>query len=99
MLTPISAIIAPATNAVIRPERCGGGSRVGELTVGTPSVFLQYRWTGRSVGFHLTDFERLSRGRDGHFQPVSGVQQFGQGIRLRSEEHTSELQSPMYLVC
>src|SRR5437764_11426922 len=24
---------------------------------------------------------------------------FGRGRRLRSEEHTSELQSPMYLVC
>src|SRR5437763_14491144 len=23
----------------------------------------------------------------------------GRGVRLRSEEHTSELQSPMYLVC
>src|SRR5437879_11538443 len=32
-------------------------------------------------------------------QPASRVQHVKQGVVFRSEEHTSELQSPMYLVC
>src|SRR5437762_4373392 len=30
---------------------------------------------------------------------AGGAQSWAQGPELRSEEHTSELQSPMYLVC
>src|SRR5437764_11458699 len=32
-------------------------------------------------------------------EAVEGLSRFGGGAETRSEEHTSELQSPMYLVC
>src|SRR5436189_4403222 len=38
-------------------------------------------------------------GVDGPRRPVSGVREIGRSPPERSEEHTSELQSPMYLVC
>src|SRR5437762_7209562 len=58
------------------------------------------RWTGRQVVPHLAQRReenpsrisgaRNSRHRGGSQRPH---------LRCRSEEHTSELQSPMYLVC
>src|SRR5437764_9195658 len=33
------------------------------------------------------------------FRLSRSVRRCGRGLRIRSEEHTSELQSPMYLVC
>src|ERR1017187_2213101 len=54
--------------------------------------FLRFgRWWWRIENLHdaLQDFD------DGDFMPVQPRGEF----LFRSEEHTSELQSPMYLVC
>src|SRR5205809_6012431 len=36
---------------------------------------------------------------DGHVQAMTGKREFWRGVSPRSEEHTSELQSRLHLVC
>src|SRR3970040_2850246 len=60
--------------------------------------FLMIRRPPRSTLFPYTTLFRSSRGGSGCPAPASSGS--GPGPRSRrSEEHTSELQSPMYLVC
>src|SRR5437764_7808017 len=47
------------------------------------------------IASHFLDAEQVSRVRDGRALLLG----FGRRPEERSEEHTSELQSPMYLVC
>src|SRR5437764_7790745 len=42
---------------------------------------------------------RVLVGADVGFRRLDRFRPIGQDVALRSEEHTSELQSPMYLVC
>src|SRR5438552_7910216 len=79
---------------------------VGE-TLGRPGVLCVYgpfRYHGEHTSESNADFDRWLKARD----PASGVRDFvaldelaraaGQRSK-RSEEHTSELQSPDHLVC
>src|SRR5437764_5276862 len=45
----------------------------------------------------LDDLDFVSRRK--FLKKLTVVRQFLRALRFRSEEHTSELQSPMYLVC
>src|SRR5579862_5552027 len=53
MFAATSAIRAPATRAVINPERCGSGcTNVGVgLTSANSFDFFQYRWAGGSLSY------------------------------------------------
>src|SRR5437762_8965988 len=54
---------------------------------------------GRGIFPNLSVLENLCIGLPGKRDPEREDYVFGCFPRLRSEEHTSELQSPMYLVC
>src|SRR3970040_2374230 len=61
--------------------------------------FLMIRRPPRSTLFpYTTLFRSYHREPSVPFLPAN-VREAQEGERLRSEEHTSELQSPMYLVC
>src|SRR5437879_9963935 len=51
------------------------------------NALTRVRWRGRNGYGHLATATEMERTRDSTF------------LVRRSEEHTSELQSPMYLVC
>src|SRR5437762_8904538 len=53
---------------------------------------------GRSAG-RLQQGQRDARGREPRAHGGGGLRRLPHARRNRSEEHTSELQSPMYLVC
>src|SRR5437762_10683020 len=55
----------------------------------------------RSTLFPYTTLFRSMLGSSCRTEPAAALRGFGaaRATRLRSEEHTSELQSPMYLVC
>src|SRR5437762_7788328 len=58
-------------------------------------IFVRFLWTNRSGCFKLNWMSGKQTG-------INTVDQILQKVDLagiRSEEHTSELQSPMYLVC
>src|SRR5437762_7163255 len=59
--------------------------------------FIEARCSRRGDAFHLAG-EYESQQRSERIDIAAGVQKFHVDI-YRSEEHTSELQSPMYLVC
>src|SRR3712207_7999129 len=67
------------------------------------STLFPYTTLFRSKGIpedELDQLETFVEGRDGSkliLAPYSGLEQ--NGVALRSEEHTSELQSRQYLVC
>src|SRR5436189_3127281 len=60
-----------------------------------------FRSPGREEGRRFQRRGRHARGRDeaGHFRAGQRPPDLPRAWRPRSEEHTSELQSPMYLVC
>src|SRR3970040_1139240 len=63
-------------------------------------VFLMIRRPPRSTLFpYTTLFRSPHEGTPPLDGPSEEVQILAGGRELRSEEHTSELQSPMYLVC
>src|SRR5437762_9871022 len=61
-----------------------------DLAVGEPNVFEDGSWTVRSASL-------AECAQDSTFEFLAQIH--GREGFLRSEEHTSELQSPMYLVC
>src|SRR5437879_12417244 len=61
--------------------------------------FLMIRRPPRSTLFPYTTLFRSCRSRTRHSPPSSSCSRRSVSRRTRSEEHTSELQSPMYLVC
>src|SRR5437762_7458140 len=63
-----------------------------------PFFFLMLRRPPRSTLFPYTTLFR-SRAHPARSTAAGVVVVFGVAAWLRSEEHTSELQSPMYLVC
>src|SRR2546422_3454736 len=57
-----------------------------------------FRSLGPAVGLGAGQVDLVQHGED--LEPrVEGEEQVGDGLRLRSEEHTSELQSRLHLVC
>src|SRR3712207_7711503 len=72
--------------------------RSGQGTAALPPV----RQPARPLGPHLPGHERpppSSHVSTGAPDPDRGLSGRGRGRRVRSEEHTSELQSRQYLVC
>src|ERR1017187_9947822 len=80
----------------------GDGKEVPQVAVAKffkPGDFYAGYYRDQTLGFALGTstieefFSQLYADPDIHHDPHSG------GRNMRSEEHTSELQSPMYLVC
>src|SRR5437762_10307171 len=61
--------------------------------------FLMLRPPPRSTLFPYTTLFRSGRAAGTHAQAACSGGAVGEDCTHRSEEHTSELQSPMYLVC
>src|SRR5438876_3107140 len=56
------------------------------------------RDTGRSKGFGFVEMSSDQEAADA-IQKFNGAEYGGRNMTVRSEEHTSELQSPVHLVC
>src|ERR1017187_10603484 len=63
------------------------------------SFFLMIRRPPRSTLFPYTTLFRSDHGLDHREEEVLHVQESEEVVGVRSEEHTSELQSSMYRVC
>src|SRR4051794_41454685 len=63
------------------------------------STLFPYTTLFRSKDHLLTDILDPSRSVEGNFRAYTVTTKFPSTLRLRSEEHTSELQSPVHLVC
>src|SRR5437763_7752842 len=76
---------------------CGGGFPISFFSSGSAARLDLHSFpTRRSSDPRQQDVARVDRGAGLH----AGADQRGLGLeQRRSEEHTSELQSPMYLVC
>src|ERR1039458_5291688 len=68
-------------------------------TTPAPCFFLMIRRPPRSTLFPYTTLFRSHQGRDRHLHIWSGHRGCEEPRALRSEEHTSELQSLRHLVC
>src|SRR3712207_7836123 len=58
---------------------------------------VEYAWTGDQVGWQMARGEEGAYGKQANYWYVWGP--LALAFALRSEEHTSELQSRQYLVC
>src|SRR5437879_10465652 len=98
---------AQSTKCGMRNSECGmyrGGREASE-----PSLQFRIPHSEFRIGFHIPhscdNFHNLLTGTPWppipSYDPASSKKSFSRKSRrpIRSEEHTSELQSPMYLVC
>src|SRR3712207_3802636 len=100
LLSPCSALLLPAFFAYA----FGGG---GELVRKTGVFYLGLAATLVPLGMGVSAVSALFYGHRGILITLSGMlliafgllQLLGRGFAVRSEEHTSELQSRQYLVC
>src|SRR5437879_11583419 len=81
--------IAASGLALAGPHRTSPIRERGEFLGATNAVHPGASCQVRGV------WELVSVSQNGKDQPLAGYR----GMKVRSEEHTSELQSPMYLVC
>src|ERR1017187_3190660 len=83
----------------------GAPARAAAATVGATTPFISYEAEAGTLGGGATAVALTNSPTTQYSNPeleASGhayVRLAGTGQYVRSEEHTSELQSPMYLVC
>src|SRR5437764_2329249 len=90
-----------------RKRTCGDASGNGLLLIRVEHRAVLVAFVQGVVGtfhensgpFHERRGKESREGADQDLLKESGVHPFFKATLVRSEEHTSELQSPMYLVC